>query len=98
MTVSMYFLKRFGDKNLSKAMNIPIFRIGYDPVENIQICEIKWRKIGYKDEMVWPHMFPNTLDDIPNKWYKIEESCGHTSNWDEIKEKFLQDFEFNPEE
>jgi len=43
-------------------------------------------------------MFPNTLDDIPNKWYKIEEACGHTSNWAEIKENFLQDFEFNPEE
>jgi len=39
-------------------------------------------------------MFPNTLDDI----HKIEEACTHTSNQAEIKENFLQDFEFNPEE
>jgi hypothetical protein len=44
------------------------------------------------DERVWPHMFLGTLDDIPNKWYKIEESCGHTSSWVEIKENFIQDF------
>jgi hypothetical protein len=43
-------------------------------------------------------MFPSTLDEIPKKWYKIEEACGHTSNWAEIKENFVQDFEFNPEE
>jgi hypothetical protein len=43
-------------------------------------------------------MFPNTLDDIPHKWYKIEEACGHTFNWNEIKENFIRDFEFIPEE
>lgn len=80
MTVSMYFFERFTDKNLSKEADIPIFRIGNDPLYHIQCCEIRWRKIGYKYERVWPHMFPNTLDDMPNKWYKIEESCSHTSN------------------
>jgi hypothetical protein len=44
------------------------------------------------------HMFPNTLDEIPNKWYKIEEACGHTLNWSDIKENFVQDFKFTPEE
>jgi hypothetical protein len=39
-------------------------------------------------------MFPNTMDDIPHKWYKIEEACGHTFNWYEIKENFIRDFEF----
>jgi hypothetical protein len=43
-------------------------------------------------------MFPSTLDEIPNKWYKIEEACGHALNWEEIKKKIVQDFEFNPEE
>jgi hypothetical protein len=43
-------------------------------------------------------MCPSTLHEMPNKWYNIEEACDHTSNWDEIKEKFVQDFEFNPEE
>jgi hypothetical protein len=41
-------------------------------------------------------MFPNTLDDIPHKWYKIEEACGHTFDWNEIKNNFLKDFEFRP--
>jgi hypothetical protein len=41
-------------------------------------------------------MFLSTLDDIPKKWYNIEESYDHTSNWDEIKENFVQDFKFNP--
>jgi hypothetical protein len=45
--------------------------------------------IGYKEERVWPHMFPITLDELPNKWYKIEESCGHMLNWEEIKENFV---------
>jgi len=40
--VSMYFVERFGDKNLSKAADIPIFRIGYDPLEHIQRCESEW--------------------------------------------------------
>jgi hypothetical protein len=43
-------------------------------------------------------MFPSTLDEIPSKWYKIEEACSHTSNWAEIKRNFVQDFEFNPVE
>jgi hypothetical protein len=43
---------------------------------------------------VWLHMFPNTLDDIPHKWYKIEEACGNTFDWNEIKSIFLKEFEF----
>ena len=43
-------------------------------------------------------MFPRKLDEIPNKWYKIEEACGHTLNWFDIKEKFIEDFKFNPED
>jgi hypothetical protein len=79
-------------------VDIPVFKIGYDPIENIHRCENKWQRIGYKDERVWPHIIPRTLDEIPNKWYKIEESCGHTLNWEEIKENLVQYFEFNPEE
>jgi hypothetical protein len=43
-------------------------------------------------------MFPNTLDDIPHKWYKNEEACGHTFDWNEIKPNFIKDFEFKYEE
>jgi hypothetical protein len=71
MTVSTYFVERFKDKKLSKAPDIPTFKIGYDLVEHIQHCESEWRKIGYKDERVCPHMFPSTLDEIPRKWYNI---------------------------
>jgi hypothetical protein len=43
-------------------------------------------------------MFPNTLDEIPNEWYKIEEACGHTLNWSNIKENFIKYFNFIPKE
>jgi hypothetical protein len=43
-------------------------------------------------------MFPNTLSDIPHKWYKIEEASGHTFDWNVIKSNFLKDFEFRSEE
>jgi hypothetical protein len=76
----------------------PDFKPGFDPVAHIHQCENEWRRVGYRDERVWPHMFPNTLDDIPHKWYKIEEACGHMFNWNEIKENFIRDFEFIPEE
>jgi hypothetical protein len=64
----------------------------------IQQCEKEWRKAGYRDERVCPHMFPNTLDGIPHKWYKIEEACGDTFDWNEIKNNFLKDFDFIFEE
>jgi hypothetical protein len=96
-TVSTYFVECFGEKKLSKAVDIPIFKVGYDPVEHIHRCENEWCRIGYRDERVW-HMFPNTLDEIPNKWYKIEEACGHTLNWSDIKENFIKDFKFILEE
>jgi hypothetical protein len=43
-------------------------------------------------------MFLSTLDEIPNKWYNIEESFGHTLNWYDIKENFIQVFKFTLEE
>jgi hypothetical protein len=97
-TTTLYFVERFGGKKLSAQVNIPTFKPGFDPVAHIHQCENEWRRVGYRDERVWPHMFPNTLDDIPHKWYKIEEACGHTFNWNEIKENFIRDFEFIPEE
>jgi hypothetical protein len=43
------------------------------------------------------HMFPNRLYEIPKNWYKIEEACGHTLNWPDMKENFIKYFEFTPE-
>jgi hypothetical protein len=69
-------VERFGGKNLSANIDIPIFKPRFDPVIHIQKCEQEWKKVGYRDERVWLHMFPNTLDDIPHKWYNIEEASG----------------------
>jgi hypothetical protein len=66
--VSTYFVECFGENKLFKATDIPIFKVGYDPSEHIHHCENEWRIIGYRDERVSLHMFPNTLDEIPNKW------------------------------
>jgi hypothetical protein len=68
MIVSTYFVEIFSDKKLSKDVDILTLKIGYDPTEHIQHCESEWKRIGYTDERVWPHMFPSTLYDIPRKW------------------------------
>jgi hypothetical protein len=94
-TVSTYFTELFGENKLAKTSDIPIFKIGYDSIKYIHRYENEWCIIGYRDERVWPHMFPNTLYEIPNKWYKIEEECGHTLNWYNINENLFQDFKFN---
>jgi hypothetical protein len=52
-TVSTYFIEHFGEKKLAKTIDIPLFKIGYDPVEHIHHCENEWRIIGYRDERVW---------------------------------------------
>ena len=44
------------------------------------------------------HLFPSTLDDLPSKWYKMEESRGETFVWNELKEKFTKEFKFIPED
>ena len=39
-----------------------------------------------------------TLDDLPNKWYKMEESQGETFIWLELKEKFIKEFRCKPKD
>ena len=41
------------------------------------------------------HLFLLTLDDLPNKWYKIEKACGDTFTWKSIKHNFIKDLSFN---
>ena len=43
------------------------------------------------------HIFPSTLDVLPNKWYKMEEARGEMILWNELKENFIKDFKFIPE-
>ena len=39
-----------------------------------------------------------TLDDLPNKWYKIEEARGDTFTWQTLRENFIKDFSFTPDD
>jgi hypothetical protein len=55
-----------------------MFKVGFDPVAHIHQHEKEWMEVGYRDEIVRNHMFPNTLDYITHNWYKIEEVFGNT--------------------
>ena len=43
-------------------------------------------------------LIPNTLDDIQNKCYKMEEERGETFTWKYLKENFVKDFKFVPQD
>ena len=36
------------------------------------------------------------LNDLPNKWYKLEEAKGDTFTWQILRENFIKDFSFTP--
>ena len=38
-------------------------------------------------------MFPHTLDDLPSKWFKLEEARGDTLDWKTIRHNFIMDFQ-----
>ena len=73
-----------------------MFIQGKDPEEHIRTCEKEWKRLGYKYERTWPHLFPSTLSDLPNKWYKMEEARGETFQWHELRESFIKEFSFIP--
>ena len=97
-SASNYFVERFGGNNLTNQAQIPIFIQGQNPEDHINTCEKEWRRLGYKDKRAWTHLFPSTLSDLPNKWYKMEEARGETFIWQELKENFIKDFRFIPED
>ena len=97
-TTSNFFVEKFGRKKLTNQAQIPIFTQGQDPENQIKICEKQWRRLGYKDERTWPHLFPSTLTDLPNKWYKMEEARGETFLWYELREIFIKDVNFIPQD
>jgi hypothetical protein len=78
--------------------NIPKFKPVFNVITHVHQCENEWKIIGYRDERVCPHMFPRKLDGIPYKWYKIEEAWAKTFSWIKLKENFIKDFDFRPEE
>ena len=75
-----------------------MFIQGQDLEEHIRTCEKEWKRLGYKDKRTWPHLFSSTLADLPNKWYKMEEARGETFLWHEIRESFIKDFIFIPQD
>ena len=74
-----------------------MFIEGQDPKEHIRTCEKEWKRLGYKDERTWPHLFPSMLTELPNKWYKMEEAQDETFQWHDLREKFIKDFSFIPQ-
>ena len=46
---------------------------------------------------MWTHLFPFTLNDFPNKQYKIKEPRGDTFSWQTLKQNFIKDFSFLPD-
>ena len=97
-TTLTFFIERFGGRKLTKQAQIPVFTQGQDPKNHIRTCEKECIRLGYKDEHIWPHLFPSTLDDIPNKWYKMEEERGEKFLWNELRENFIKGFSFTPED
>ena len=94
MSASTYFVERFGSKKLTALVQITKFYPGDDPVKHVDLCQKEWKRQGYHDEQTWPHLFPSTLDDLPNKWYKLEEARGDTFTWQPLRENFIKDFSF----
>ena len=93
-----FFIERFRGRKLTKQAQIHVFTQGQDPKNHIRVCETEWRRLGYKDERIWPHLFPSTLDDLPKKWYKMEEARGEKFLWNELIENFIKDFSFISED
>ena len=63
-------------------------------MKHVDLYQKEWKHLGYHDEWTWPHLFPTTLHDLPNKWYKIEEARGDTFTWQTIRENLIKDCSF----
>ena len=85
-------------KKVNQPSSNTIFIQGQNPEDHIKTCEKEWRRLGYKDERAWPHLFPSTLFDLPNKWCEMEEARGETFLWHELRENFIKDFNFIPQD
>ena len=96
-TASTFFIEIFGGKKLTNQSQISVFIQGQNPKDHIRAFENEWRRLGYKDERAWTHLFPSTLFDLPNKWYKMEEARGETFLWHKLKENFIKYFNFTPQ-
>ena len=43
------------------------------------------------------HTCLSTLENLPNKWYKMEEARGEKFLWHELTKNFIKDFNFIPQ-
>ena len=96
--MSTYFVERFGRQKLTAQAQITTFHPGDDPTKHIKLYQKECKRLGYHDKRTWPQLFPTTLDDLPNKWYKIEEERGYTFTWQTLRQNFIKDFSFIPDD
>ena len=82
---------------LTAQAQITKFYPGNDPTKHVDLCQKEWKRLGYHDERTWPHLFSTTLDDLPNKWYKLEEARGDTFTWKTLRKIFIKEFSFTPD-
>ena len=75
-------------------MHISKFYPGDDATKHVDLCQKEWKCLGYHDERTCPHLFPTTLNNLPNKWYKLEEARGDTFTWQTLRENFIKHFSF----
>jgi hypothetical protein len=62
-----------GEK-LFAEVSIEKFKPVFDPISHTKYYEREWIKIWYKDERVWPHMFPNTLMIYPINGIRLKKN------------------------
>ena len=98
MTTLTYFIERFGRQKMTAQAQITKFHLGDDPTKHVDLCQKEWKHLGYHDERTWPHLFPSMLDNLTNKWYKIEESRGNTFTSQTLRENFIKYFSFTADD
>lgn len=65
-TTSTYFIQRFKGKKLIVEAHINKFLPDNKPNEHINSCEKEWKIMGYHEKWIWTHLFPSTLNYLPN--------------------------------
>ena len=97
-TASTYFIKRFGRQKLTAQAKITKFHLGDDLTKHVDLCKKEWKCLRYHDERTWPHLFSIMLDNLSNKWYKIEEVRGDTFTQQTLRENFIKYFSLTPDD
>ena len=60
-------IKQFGGNKLTMQVQILKFLQGQYLTKHFDKCKKEWKKERYRDERFYSHLFPNKLQDFPNK-------------------------------